>query len=55
MERRKSLRLILFMSVAVFIALAAAFVWGLGRDPSQIPLQLVRKPVAEFTLPPVQG
>ncbi|MCK5932207.1 MULTISPECIES: DsbE family thiol:disulfide interchange protein [Aurantimonadaceae] len=54
-ERRKPLRLVLFMPLAAFIGLAAVFVWGLGRDPSQIPSQLVGKPVPGFTLPPVQG
>ena len=43
------------MPLAAFIGLAAVFVWGLGRDPSQIPSQLVGKPVPGFTLPPVQG
>ena len=54
-ERRKPLRLVLFMPLAAFIGLAAVFVWGLGRDPSQIPSQLVGKPVPGFPLPPVQG
>tara|TARA_R100000365_G_C2738708_1_gene67646 strand:- start:948 stop:1526 length:579 start_codon:yes stop_codon:yes gene_type:complete len=54
-KQRKSLRLVLFIPLAAFIALAAVFVWGLSRDPSQIPSQLIGKPVPEFALPPVEG
>ncbi|MCF1506006.1 DsbE family thiol:disulfide interchange protein [Afifella sp. H1R] len=54
-QRNKPRRLVLFMPLAAFMALTAVFVWGLGRDPNQIPSQLIGKPVPEFTLPPVQG
>ena len=54
-QQRRRLRPVLFMPLAAFMALAAVFFGGLGRDPSLIPSQLIGKPVPEFSLPPVQG
>lgn len=38
-----------------FLFLAAIFLFGLGRDPSEIPSTLIGKDVPQFDLPPVQG
>ena len=38
-----------------FAGLTAALVWGLGKDPSQIPSALLGQRVPSFNLPPVQG
>ena len=54
-RERQPLRLVLFAPLAGFLALAAVFVWGLGRDPSQIPSQLIGKSAPEFGLPPLPG
>jgi len=50
-----SRRLFLFAPLAVFGALAGVLSWGLGRDPSSLPSQLIGKPAPSFTLPPLPG
>lgn len=41
--------------VMIFAALAALLGWALTHNPREIPLALIRKPVPQFSLPPVQG
>ncbi len=50
-------RLLFLLPVAVFLAVAAAFLWGLqpGRDPSLVPSAMIDEPAPEFALPPVEG
>lgn len=48
-------RLVLFAPLAVFGALAGVLSWGLGRDPSNLPSQLIGKSAPSFTLPPLPG
>jgi len=43
------------LPVLLFGLLIAAFVAGLGRDPSQLPSALIGKPLPTFTLPPVRA
>lgn len=38
-----------------FAGIAAAFAWGLTRNPQELPSALIGKPVPIFDLPPVQG
>lgn len=38
-----------------FAGIAAAFAWGLTRNPQELPSALIGKPVPTFDLPPVQG
>lgn len=55
-ERRAGRRRLLFLfPVAIFVAIALAFAWGLTRNPGELPSVLIGKPVPEFNLPPVQG
>jgi cytochrome c biogenesis protein CcmG/thiol:disulfide interchange protein DsbE len=55
--RRRRMRLILFVPVAIFLALAGLFLFRLsiGGDPSAIPSVLVGRPVPETALPPLDG
>jgi cytochrome c biogenesis protein CcmG/thiol:disulfide interchange protein DsbE len=48
-------RLLYFMPLAGFAGIAAAFGWGLTRNPQELPSALIGKPVPVFNLPPVQG
>lgn len=48
-------RALVLLPVAVFVALALAFVIGLGRDPNILPSPLIGKPVPAFSLSPVKG
>jgi cytochrome c biogenesis protein CcmG/thiol:disulfide interchange protein DsbE len=48
-------RLLYFMPLAGFAGIAAAFAWGLTRNPQELPSALIGKPVPTFSLPPVQG
>ena len=48
-------RLFLALPALTFVGLASLFVWGLHRDPSNIPSTLTGKPVPRFSLPPVEG
>ncbi len=43
------------LPVSVFVGLAAAFGYGLTRNPRELPSTLVGKPVPQFALPPVKG
>lgn len=51
--RRRRLRYLI--PVAVFVALAIMFGWGLNHDPREIPSTIIGKPVPQFSLPPVKG
>ena len=42
-------RLLFLVPLAAFVALAAAFYLGLGRDPTLIPSPLIGRPVPPFT------
>ena len=48
-------RLFFLLPLAVFVGLAATFLFGLGRDPSLVPSPLIGKSVPVFSLPPLQG
>jgi cytochrome c biogenesis protein CcmG/thiol:disulfide interchange protein DsbE len=50
-----SRRLLIALPAAGFAGLAGMFVWGLTRDPSQLPSALIGRQVPQFALPPVQG
>lgn len=45
----------LTLPAAAFVGLAGMFVWGLTRDPSQLPSALIGREVPQFRLPPVRG
>lgn len=51
--RRRRLRYLI--PVAVFVALAIMFGWGLNHDPRTIPSTMIGRPVPQFSLPPVEG
>ncbi len=53
--RRRPKRLVYLAPVAVFLALAVVFAWGLTSDLREIPSALIGKPVPQFSLPPVKG
>ncbi len=55
--RRRRMRLLLGAPVAIFLALAALFLFRLnvGGDPSAIPSVLVGRPAPETALPPLEG
>lgn len=46
-------RLIFIVPLALFAAVAAAFLFGFDRDPKNIPSALIDKPVPAFDLPPL--
>jgi cytochrome c biogenesis protein CcmG, thiol:disulfide interchange protein DsbE len=46
-------RLLYLLPALLFLALAAAFWRGIGRDPSMLPSALLGKPVPSFALPPL--
>ena len=48
-------RLLFLLPIAVFALVIAAFMGGLGRDPSRLPSTLINKPLPAFDLPPVRG
>ncbi len=54
-DRRQSKRFVYFVPIAVFVAIAIAFAWGLTRDPRMLPSTLIGKAVPHFSLPPVKG
>ncbi|MGI9417468.1 MAG: DsbE family thiol:disulfide interchange protein [Geminicoccaceae bacterium] len=43
------------LPVAIFLILAAAFIFGLQRDPGALPSALIDKPVPTFELPPLKA
>lgn len=52
----RSRRLLVFIPLALFLALAAVFFVRLGNDdPSRIPSALVGRPVPDVSLPPLPG
>ncbi len=48
-------RLLVFLPLAVFAGLGAAFYWGLWNDDDRLPSPLVGKSIPEFELPPIEG
>jgi hypothetical protein len=44
-----------FLPFIVAAALAIVLVWGLTRDPGNLPSMLIGKPVPDFDPSPVQG
>ncbi len=49
-------KLIVFLPLALFLALAALFFLRLGAgDPSRVPSALIGRPAPDTTLPPVEG
>jgi cytochrome c biogenesis protein CcmG, thiol:disulfide interchange protein DsbE len=55
LDKRHGRRFRYFAPVAIFVAIAIMFAWGLTRDPREIPSNLIGKPVPQFNLPPVKG
>jgi cytochrome c biogenesis protein CcmG/thiol:disulfide interchange protein DsbE len=54
-EERPRRRLIVFLPLALFLALAALFYMQLGGDKSRVPSVLIGRPAPETVLPPVEG
>ena len=52
---RRRGRLLVFLPLAVFAGLGAAFYWGLWNDDDRLPSPLVGKSIPEFELPPIEG
>jgi len=50
-------RALFLLPVAVFLAIAGYFAWGLlsDRDPREVPSALIDKPVPQFDLGPIEG
>jgi cytochrome c biogenesis protein CcmG, thiol:disulfide interchange protein DsbE len=48
-------RLIFLAPLALFLAVAGYFLFGLGRDPAILPSALIGTPAPEFALPPLEG
>jgi cytochrome c biogenesis protein CcmG, thiol:disulfide interchange protein DsbE len=48
-------RILPVLPLLAFGGVAASFLWGINRDPSQLPSTMIGKPVPKFALPPVQG
>ncbi|HEX4182504.1 MAG TPA: DsbE family thiol:disulfide interchange protein [Caulobacteraceae bacterium] len=48
-------RFLFLLPVIAFMLVAAAFMAGLGRDPSRLPSTLIGKRLPAFNLPPVRG
>jgi len=48
-------KLIAFLPLALFVALAALFFLRLGGDPSRVPSVLIGRPAPATVLPPVEG
>jgi cytochrome c biogenesis protein CcmG/thiol:disulfide interchange protein DsbE len=43
------------LPAAGFVALSGMLLWGLDRDPAELPSTLIGKVVPKFSLPPVEG
>jgi cytochrome c biogenesis protein CcmG/thiol:disulfide interchange protein DsbE len=48
-------RFLFLLPVIAFMLVAAAFLAGLGRDPSKLPSTLINKPLPAFNLPAVRA
>jgi cytochrome c biogenesis protein CcmG/thiol:disulfide interchange protein DsbE len=48
-------RLLFLLPVLAFVSVVAAFLFGLGRDPSRLPSMLINKPLPAFDLPAVRA
>lgn len=48
-------RLLFLLPIVAFMLVTAAFLAGLGRDPSRLPSTLIGKPLPAFNLPPVRA
>jgi cytochrome c biogenesis protein CcmG/thiol:disulfide interchange protein DsbE len=48
-------RLLFLLPVLAFVLMIAAFMAGLGRDPSKLPSTLIGKTLPAFDLPPVRS
>ncbi len=48
-------RIVFIFPILVFAVVGAFFAYGLTRDPSNIPSQLIDRPLPEFDLPAIQG
>jgi cytochrome c biogenesis protein CcmG/thiol:disulfide interchange protein DsbE len=48
-------RALLLVPVFLFIVVGAFFAWGLTRDPSRIPSQLIDRPLPVFDMPAIEG
>lgn len=45
----------LFIPLAIFVVLGLFLLWGLDKDPSELPSALIDRPVPEFSLPDLQN
>ncbi len=48
-------RVVLLIPVLLFVIVGAFFAWGLTRDPSRIPSQLIDRPLPVFEMPAIEG
>ncbi len=48
-------RLLLIVPVLLFAVISAFFAYGLTRDPSAIPSQLINRPLPVFAMPAIEG
>lgn len=46
---------LMVLPVAVFLALAGAFLWGLFNNDDKLPSTMIGRAVPEFDLPPLEG
>ncbi|SFP84381.1 DsbE family thiol:disulfide interchange protein [Tranquillimonas alkanivorans] len=54
-DRSRRLSLLLVLPVALFLALAGAFFWGLMNTDDKLPSTMIGRAVPEFDLPPLEG
>jgi len=48
-------RVVLIIPVLLFAVIGAFFAWGLTRDPTAIPSQLIDKPLPKFEMAAIEG
>lgn len=48
-------RLLLLLPVLLFVVVGLFFAWGLTRDPSRIPSELIDRPLPQFDMPAIEG
>ena len=48
-------RIVFIIPIFVFAVIGAFFAYGLTRDPSAIPSQLINRPLPDFDLPAIEG